>query len=693
MVCLSHFIIIAFFATYSVAHNMKFKIYGESTVYWACIFQTFTTAKFCSEMGVYPCICSNQNGLATLAGCMAYHNRNSTKVIKAAEDSCFIDGGTTLSKNWFDESYQYYLEHAVELSDIPNFNFSVPIDVPLKLNTTMILLTKGAYDQYLGNFDNSFYYGAGALGYWLLVMIIEGVVNWTKFLFPMLVNRLTFAPITWWREYVSMPATFRKRKAQQWPLLKYFDCLIPSRYESLVILGFYAYVIVVHCIKIHYVEGLEVFESKYEFLIRVVADRTGIVAIVMMPLVFLFGGRNNFMQWITGMSYNQFMTYHRHISRVMFVLVVLHSVAFTIVDRDYYSQWAAEPYFYWGIIATVASGLIMIQTILYFRRNCYEMFLFIHIVMVAIYIVGTWIHVDDLGYVWFCYASIAPWCFDRLIRIVRLLWFGFPRAKVTLMTNDTIKVVISKPRYWYSIPGGYIFISFFRVSCFWQSHPFTIVDSQDGKNIILFCKVKGGMTHGLCKYLAKQPGRTASITVAVEGPYGHPTPARGADTTVYIAGGNGIPGLYSEATYMARKVLPNSKKIIKLIWIVKEYSSLIWFYDELKQLKDTSIQTTIYVTRSEVSTSSDVDKKLDSKEFEDDKESIKLRLAHIQFNEGRPSIEDLIVDEIRESQGSIAFVTCGNPTMVDEVRYFTSHNLSNSDHKRVDFYDQLQVWA
>ena len=39
------------------------------------------------------------------------------------------------------------------------------------------------------------------------------------------------------------------------------------------------------------------------------------------------------------------MTYHRHISRVMFVLVVLHSVAFTIEDRDYYSQWAAEPYF------------------------------------------------------------------------------------------------------------------------------------------------------------------------------------------------------------------------------------------------------------------------------------------------------------------------------------------------------------
>ena len=200
------------------------------------------------------------------------------------------------------------------------------------------------------------------------------------------------------------------------------------------------------------------------------------------------------MQWLTGMSYNQFMTYHRHIARVMVALVIIHSVNFTILEGEYYSSEAAEPYFYWGIIATIAGGLIWLQAMLFFRRRWYEMFLFIHIVMVAIYIVGTWIHVDDLGYVWFCYASIALWCFDRLIRIVRLFWFGFPKARVTLIGNDTIKVVIPKPRYWYSVPGGHAFISFFRVSCFWQSHPFTFVDSPDDKNIMLFCKVEGNDT-------------------------------------------------------------------------------------------------------------------------------------------------------------------------------------------------------
>ncbi|RCK63050.1 putative ferric reductase transmembrane component [Candida viswanathii] len=681
-------------ARFCNAHSAPFEITGEGVIYWACNYETFSTATFCDDLEIYPCICSHMAGLATVAGCMAFQNGNTSKALKTAENSCREYGNITLQEGWFDEAYQYYLEHAVEVSDIPNFNKSVAIDVPLKFNASDILVGREAYEQFLGNYDNSFYYGAGALGYWLLVMVLEGVVNWSKVLFPGLIKKLTFAPITWWREYVSMPATFRKRKAQEVPFLKVFDSLIPSRYETLVILGFYAYIIAIHCIKMHYVEGQTLFESKYDFQIRNVADRTGIVATVMLPLIFLFGGRNNFMQWLTGMSYNQFMTYHRHIARVMFALVVIHSVNFTVVEGKYYSSAASYPYFYWGIIATIASGLIMLQAMLFFRRNWYEMFLFTHIVMAAIFICGTWIHVDELGYVWFCYASIAPWCFDRAVRIGRLIVFGFPKAQVTLVANETLKVVIPKPSYWKSIPGGHAFISFFRPSCFWQSHPFTFVDTPDDKNIVLYCKVKGGMTHGLYQYLAKQPDQIAYITVGVEGPYGEPTAARYAISAVFIAGGNGIPGLYSEIMDMARRVLADSKKAMKLIWVIKEYSSLAWFEEELEHLKHTSIQTTIYVTRPEITLIHDSDKKLEGKDSTgDDKESIKSKLSHIEFKEGRPSIEEIVVDEIQESSGSVAFVACGHPAMVDEVRYFAAHNLRNPDHKRVDIYEQLQVWA
>ena len=689
------FVIISYIAALTAAGGAKFSVMGKGLVFWACNYQLDDLVIFdCGELKYTACTCTNKNSLATIAGCLAYNNRNTSSVLKATEKICVDYGDVKLPKGWFEELYQYYLDNGVDVSTIPNFNASEPVDFPVIFNQTEIPYYYDAYDGWFGNGDRSFYYGVGALGYWLLVMVIEGVINWSKFLFPGLIKRLTFPPINWWRSYVSMPATFRKRKAQEGRFLIFFDSLIPTRYESIVIVGFYAYIIAVHCIHLHYATDHPIYTTAYDFRMKNIADRTGIVATVMMPLVFLYGGRNNFMQWLTGMSYNQFMVYHRHIARVMVYLVIIHSVNYTVVLKHYYAADVKFRYLYWGIIATIAGSLILLQAMLFFRRRWYEMFLFIHIAMATLYICGTWIHVDDLGYVWFCYATVAPWCFDRLIRILRLFWFGFPKAQVTLVSNDTIKVIIPKPSYWYSIPGGHAYISFFRLSCFWQSHPFTFVDTPNNENIIVYCKVKGGMTHGLYQYLAKQPDQTASIRVSVEGPYGEPTLARYADTAVFIAGGNGIPGLYSEAMYAARRLQSGSKKVLKLIWVVKDYSTLTWFEDELQTLVNSGIQTTVYVTQRNAISSSSDEKKVESNDIPEEEEaSIKSKLTHIEFNKGRPSIEEIVVDEIKESSGSVAFVTCGHPAMVDEVRYFASHNISNPEHKRVDFYEKLQVWA
>ena len=60
--------------------------------------------------------------------------------------------------------------------------------------------------------------------------------------------------------------------------------------------------------------------------------------------------------------------------------------------------------------------------------------------MAALYIAGTWVHVEPFGYVWFVYPAVAVWCFDRLVRIGRLIAFGFPKAEITLLANDTLKL-------------------------------------------------------------------------------------------------------------------------------------------------------------------------------------------------------------------------------------------------------------
>ncbi|KAL6454293.1 CFL1 Probable ferric reductase transmembrane component [Candida maltosa Xu316] len=662
--------------------------------YWSCSTQLFHSVAYCDGDYNFTCACTNPNALATMAGCLAYGHKNTSSNLAQWESNCLLNGEVTFEEGWFDVAYNYYLENAVNISQIPDFNASEKIDYPIIYDPRDIDLWRYAYYQYLGNYDNALYYGSGALAYWLMIMLFGAINAWSRVMFPGLIKKLNWGPINWWREYISMPATFRKKKAQEQKILKIFDVLIPTRYETIVIFLFYGYILAVHCVKMHYVKEVSLFSSKYEFQLRNVADRTGIVATVIMPLVFLFSGRNNFLQWLTGWHFSTFMTYHRHIARVMFWLVVIHAVTFTVEYKTIYAEEVSEPFLYWGIIATVAAGVMLIQAMLFLRRRWYEIFLLLHIVLAAFYIAGTWIHVIDYGYGPFCYATIAPWCFDRAVRLARLAFFGFPKAKVTLMANEVIKVVIPKPSYWKPIPGGHAFIHFLKPTYFWQSHPFTYVDSSDKSSIILFCKVKGGITHSLYKLLVKSPDQTTTIRVGVEGPYGESSSGRYSDTAVFIASGNGIPGIYSELIDIAKHLSTETKQTLKLIWIIRNYNSLEWFAEELEALRGTPVETTIYVTRAETIINDDDSlSKLKTEKEEENHGSIKSRFDHIDFRQGRPSIEEIIADKTQASHGSIAFVTCGHPAMVDEVRYFTCKNINNPEKKRVDFFEQVQVWA
>lgn len=706
---IAYFLSWVFFATsVKAGKNAKFQLYGDITYFYTCNLQISLSVSYCATPYNATCLCANKNALATYAGCLAFDNRNTTTAVNYMMNYCEENGNVTVEKDWYEKSYQYFLSNAKTEKEIPNFNKTIPIDVPFKLDEAEMKLYERAYKQFLGNYDDSLYYGAGILGYWLLIMCIGAIVNWGKVMFPSLTKKLTSKPINLWRQYVSMPATFRKKKAEELRIFKFFDSLIPSRFESIVIFLFYIVVLMIHAMNMHYVDGDPVFENnKYNSQARNVADRTGITGTIMMPLVFLFSSRNNFLQWLTGWNYSTFVTYHRHIARVMFILIALHSILFTVLLRDDMSEFS-ETYMIWGVLATVSGGIILFQAMLFFRRRWYEIFLLIHILFAALYVAGTWIHVDELGYVWFVYPAVAVWCADRVVRIARLVIFGFPKARVSLLADDTIKVEIPKPSYWKTIPGGHAFIHFLKPTYFWQSHPFTFVESPADTHIILYCKVKGGITHSLYQLLVRSPGQAITMRVGVEGPYGEPTPARYADTAVFIAGGNGIPGIYSEVMDMTRRMPNETKNAMKLYWIIRDYKSLEWFNDELTLLGNTNIETTIYVTKPDLSNlltgdgsddtsskkeSDSQDMNLESKESLQGVDLVKSRFSHITFKKGRPSIEDIVDLEIKESNGSVAFVACGHPAMVDETRYFCSRNVDNPQKKRVDFYEQVQVWT
>ncbi|KAL6452287.1 CFL1 Probable ferric reductase transmembrane component [Candida maltosa Xu316] len=679
---------------------------------YACNLQVNNEATYCAGTSAfstnYTCLCTSPGWLESVMGCLSYDKKNTTTYLKGLIRYCKIQGQTSLTIPQLNQAYEQYTENAKNTTLVDGFNKTEVIDYPIKLDPFGIQLYRDAYDQYLGNYDDSLYYGAAIYGYWALVLLVGAVFGWARFLFPS-AYRSNGKLVNGFRRNITLPALVGKAKtsAKSFGFMEY---LAPSRIESIILFGFLIVMIIMVSINTDYIPGDPVLFNRAAARLRYVVDRCGIIATMMMPLVFLFAGRNNFLQWITRWQYARFVTFHRWTSRVMYCLIIIHAAGYTKELGDFYTAELKESFLKAGIVAAVSGGVMLMQGFLYLRRRWYEVFLIGHIVLAIMWVAGAWIHVDKLGYVYFMYPVLAVWFFDRFVRIIRLLAFGFPLAEVQLLSDETLKVSIPTSNYWKSSPGGHAFVHFLRPTSFWQSHPFTFTDSvvQD-RHIVCFCKVKGGVTNGLYKYLSSRPGRTAQIRVGVEGPYGEATPAKFSDTAVFIAGGNGIPGIYNEVVQLGKNV--NSNKTIKLIWVIREMKSIYWFYEELRALRNTNIQTTSNAMSIELtdrkfdhkSTDSTGESKtlgsLDYKsyepkgEFKDDFDDMKHELSHIEFRDGRPDIQEIVAIEVDECQNSVSFVTCGHPVMVDDLRYAVAKNVVNPGNKRVDFYEMLQVWA
>ncbi|KAI3405753.2 hypothetical protein KGF56_001360 [Candida oxycetoniae] len=597
-----------------------FHKYGQSKIaFYGCNYQIqLTRAKFCNENRSFEwCYCNNFNAFSTIAHC--YKTGHESQV-----DSLLTmcqQYNKTIGLDIYRKATLYYDTHARSIENTANT--SSLITFPVKLNETETHIFERAYQNFLGNFDLSVNYGAYLVLYWVAVFFLAALGNWSKILFPGLQKRLTDPLTNWFRKRISLPATGKKNKANHHSFCNCLDMLVPTRAETLIILTSGVLCGYFFTANISYVEGDPLFHTKTLALLRYYAVRASILASSMMPLLLLFGGRNNFLQWLTRWDYSTFIALHRWVSRLVVVLILIHSANYSF----------------------------------YLRLN----------------------------------KSIVH-------------------------------------------------------SCFWQSHPFTYISTEN--ELVMFIKVKKGVTLALAEYLKTHKDRYTQIRVAVEGSYGETTPAGKYDSAVFIAGGSGSAGIYSEALDLTKT---ESQRKVKFIWIIREYKSLFWFYKELIALKDTKIESTVYITRPSIPIErEDFESRMGVSEFLDEcneltpaakqtqkyiksnsqfcqdefldecneltplitaakqtqkyiksnslfcddfLEKIKSELRHVTFIEGKPDIEKLVQTNIEESKGSTSFVTCGHPAMVDDIRASVVNNIANDGKKRVDYFEQLQVWA
>lgn len=305
----------------------------------------------------------------------------------------------------------------------------------------------------------------------------------------------------------------------------------------------------------------------------------GSLATHILPLSILFAGRNNLLRGITTWEYSTFGIFHLRINRIIVILALINSVEYGVLLHQ--RGTSACPYILLGVAAIWTGIMIVIVGLSILRRRSYDIVLLLHIAFAVVFVVGVWIHRNDLKFLWFFHVSVWIWLSDRLLRLHKLISFGFPSAEVRLNRDFTLKVIVTLPVGFKAVPDGHCFIHLLLPFCFWQHHPFSF--SIAGSIIMFYIHVKDGVTYQLQKVIERSESDTIRVSVAVEGSYSESTPAAKYTLRVFVAGGNDFHGIYAEALDIARQYLESGKN--QMIWDIRDLSSLDWLLEEISQLQ------------------------------------------------------------------------------------------------------------
>lgn len=396
---------------------------------------------------------------------------------------------------------------------------------------------------------------------------------------------------------------------------------MPVRLHAIVIIGYLILTIVLCSVNYEIVFPNTVFTCKKGQKFVSIADRTGIIGTIQLPIVYLFSTRNNIFSCVTGISYRTFQMFHKWTSRIVFILLILHCgfyLLYVNVRGDYIERWGLLK---WRCANTAIIAVSLTVGISFFKRFFYEFFKYSHKILLIIFSIGSWYHCITLGWIEYLCVAYAIWGLEYVIRLGKIISSGGilkGQCKVIYdkksLQPHSIRIVINHSGWWKPYPGCYCWLKFLKWNMCLESHPFTVVSATNAKNynqLVFIIRVKNGLTKRLAKYVGKQPNGECTLNMLVEGPYGNNIPFKQYNQSVLVAGGVGLSVIYSIAMdlaqiYRAQKLRGkrsceklNRNKYISLIWIVPNFESLIAFENEIESLinfKDI-IEVQIFITK------------------------------------------------------------------------------------------------
>ncbi|OBA19417.1 hypothetical protein METBIDRAFT_33110 [Metschnikowia bicuspidata var. bicuspidata NRRL YB-4993] len=530
---------------------------------------------------MYLCRCHNVDWVGSVSNCMETQgsdNQETRHAWKHLATRCLQKADLHFTVDQLED----YLLNATQYMEAPPTNMSTRLYLPISVNHSDYEIYKTSFDDINHHVFKSQWLGWGLVLFW-----------------GAYVAYLTVSNILWtWMRVSVFPKT-----ARQWyqkHMLKTTWVFGLLRWDVLLMAAFVVQAVL--CTALSYTVSLPnmYINDVYFLTLDLIGYRSGLLAFSLMPVVFVFGLRNNPFCWMTGLPQANFITYHKLVALVMSLEALVHSAVWTAyaIRSGGYAAWGIDDYWRWGVVGTVLVFVMLGQSVGLIRNLMYELFLVVHKLFGWLFIVSMWYHCNILGWMGWVYSLIAFTAYDRVIRLFKTFFInrGYTKIQMTMVDRRVIKMTVPKSELHNAFykPGSHIFISFYHwpiwYQCF-QSHPFTIVNSpvESEGVFVIYIRVKKGTTCVLAKLKGDEKGRL-SMWLLIEGPYGNGVPTfKDNEQLVGIAGGLGTCALLATFHHNPRGSV--------LYWAVNNMADIEYLRRDLEHLiaKGTDVQ--VFLTR------------------------------------------------------------------------------------------------
>lgn len=667
----------------------------DSTLASSCIYYELQYDWGCKSHGngrkAYSCRCNNINWLGTVTNCIR-NNSDSKRLIDHAyrhlSTRCEQKAGLHYT---VDDLYRF-AENGTQYMREPTLeDKKVTVNTTLLVNQTDYEWYHKKFKDYTFSVQRSQWFGWGLVFYWAAIVGFATFFNVCKKIVGIrLVNN-------WLKRHIIIPSTFKDYRERTYFFAKVLPLNFQTRLHGLIVTVFLIQTIISVGVGYELKLPHPYLTSRWYANLNLVSYRTDMMAISLFPVIYLFGIRNNPLIYISGIPFHVFQFYHRWCAYTCAVLAFIHSIIWTVwaqVDGGY-KMWAMDAYWKWGIAATTLIVLLVFHSEKIIRDLAYEIFLVIHQFMNIAFIIAMYYHCNTLGWLGWIWAMAGILCFDRFMRIVRIVIGGGVRTAtlVDCGNNAVVKMVMKKPKYFKYVAGSFAYVYFLSPTDSWyyffQSHPFSIIlepeeDSSNPDNLVFYFKASKSITRAMLYKVLKTGRGTATCKILLEGPYGTTIPqtAKTVKKTVAVCAGLGISAVYPLLTQHSTTQGQSNQK---LVWIINDISSVDWFDQELRRLKTQGTKVSIIYTKAE---EKDLEISAVSSEASESRYDIeKLYL--------RPNLHNLVESEVQQASEEaidLTIVSCGPPSFNDELRHSVAKNIGNDLKIDVDLQEESYTW-